>query len=159
MMNDYIMKIVEQFVQALLTITQRRKAHDYQEARQLVRTTGRSLLRMDIDILLLLTDDQILDQFKDFAGQLETQRCVFGADLFYELALIEEAELRTHAAKRLKTLSLYLYTHAIPKEPQFQQTAYYEKISALIEELEGSPLSDEALVNLENYTQFIGYTQ
>ena len=85
MQNDYIMRIVERFVQALVAIMCRRKVEDYKEARQLVRTAARYLLKMDIDLLLLHNPDQILDHFTDCSNCLETEKCVLGADLFHEL--------------------------------------------------------------------------
>jgi len=149
------MRIVEQFVQAIAAIMGRRKAKDYKEARELVRTTGRYLLRTDIDLLLLFKPDQILDHFKDFSDQLETEKCVLAADLFHELALIEEAEQHPIAALHLKTICLHLYTTAIPKEQQFQKTQYFEKVAALIEELKLHPLSEKMLQSLRCYDEFI----
>lgn len=155
MQQDYIMRIIEQLVQALLAIMRRRKAGEYKEARQQVRIAARYLLRTDIDMLLFYSDDAILDHFKNFEGQLETERCVLGADLFYELALIEEAEGNHAAALSLKILCLHLYTLAIPKEPQFQETPYFEKVEALTKELQGKPLSEKALKSLHSYEQFV----
>jgi hypothetical protein len=154
MQNDYIMRIIEQFIQALLSIMQRRKAEDYKEARVLIQTTGRYLLRMDVNLLLLYDFDQILDHFKDFSDRLETQKCILGADLFYELALIEEAENNLAAALRLKTLCLHLYTIALPKEKQFQEARYFDKVAILIEELNDSLLLDKTQVSLASYRKF-----
>ena len=153
MQKDYIMRIVEQFVQAILSIMQRRKAEDYKEARELVRTTGRYLLRMDIDLLLLYDPDQILDHFKDFSNRLETEKCVLSADLFHELALIEEAEKQSAATLRLKMLCLHLYTVALPKEQQFQKPEYFEKVATLIEELKDQPLSEKIQLSLRAYKE------
>jgi len=155
MQKDYIMRIVEQFVQVILSIMRRRKAEDYKEARELVRTTGRYLLRIDIDLLLLYDPDQILDHFKDFSNRLETEKCVLSADLFHELALIEEAEKQPTAALRLKMLCLHLYTTALPKEQQFQKPEYFEKVAALIEELKEQPLSEKAQLSLRSYEEFV----
>lgn len=154
MQQDYILRIIEQFIQAIASIMRRRKAKDYTEARKLVRTTGRYLLRMDIDVLLLFHPDQILDHFKDFTHRLETEKCVLAADLFYELALIEEAEQRPEAALRLKTLCVHLYTIGIPAEQQFQTPQYFEKVSKLAEELADISLAPKILESLRAYQEF-----
>lgn len=154
MQKDYIMRIVEQFVQAIAAIVRRRKARDYKEARELVRTTGLSLLRLDIDLLLLYHPDQMLDHFKDISNRIESERCVFSADLLSELALIEEEQQRPEAALRLKILSLHLYTVGIPLEKQFQTPEYYEKVSKLAEELKDQPLSPKILESLRSYQTF-----
>ncbi len=156
MQKDYIMRIVEQFVQAILAIMHRRKAGEYKEAREQVRTAARYLLRTNIDLLLLYGNDQIIDHFKDFADRLETEKCVLGADLFHELALIEEAEKRPDEALRLKALCLHLYTTALPKEQQFQKPQYIEKVAALVEELKAQPLSEQIQLSVRAYEEFLG---
>ena len=155
MHQDYIMRIIEQFVQALLAIMRRRKNGEYKEARKQVRIAARYLLRTDLKLLLLYGNDQILDHFKDLADRFETEKCVLGADLFHELALIEEAEKNQEAALRLKALCLHLYTTALPKEQQFQGPEYFEKVSALLEQLKEQSLSNEARQSLYFYEQFI----
>lgn len=155
MQQDYIMRIIEQFVQSITAIMRRRKAGEYKVAREQVRTAARYLLRTDIDLLLLFTDEYILDHFKDFTNCLETEKCVLGADLFHELALIEEVENQVANALRLKTLCLYLYTIALPKEQQFQKTEYFEKVADLIKELKDQQLSEKALKSLYCYEEFV----
>lgn len=155
MQQDYIMRVIEQFVQAILAIMHRRKAGEYKEAREQVRTAARYLLRTDIDLLLLYTDEYILDHFKDFTNCLETEKCVLGADLFHEFALIEEAENQIANALRLKTLCLYLYTIALPKEQQFQMPEYLAKVTALINELKDQPLSEEIQASVRSYEEFV----
>lgn len=155
MQQDYIIRIVEQLVQAIVAIMQRRKAGEYKEAREQVRTAMRYLLRTDLDLLLLYDNERILDHFKDFADRFETEKCVLGADLFYELALIEEAEKQPANAIRLKELCLYLYTIGLPKEAQFQESQHFEKISTLIKELRNQQLSEKAHASLYSIENFI----
>ena len=155
MQKDYVLRIVEQFIQLLLTIIRHRKAENYIEARKLIRNTGRYLLRTDLDLLLLYNPDQILDHFKDLSNHLETEKCVLAADLFHELALIEESEQQPAAALRLKILCLHLYTTAIPQEEQFQKAPYFEKVDTLIQELKDLPLSENALASLLGYKKSI----
>jgi hypothetical protein len=109
---------------------------------------------MDIDLLLLYHPDQILDHFTDIAGRLETQKCVLGADLLYELALIEEALQRSEDALRLKVVCIHLYAAALPKDLQFQKSQYFEKVAALKEELKDQSFSEKVLANLHSYDQF-----
>jgi len=155
MQKDYIMRIVEQFVQAILSIMRCRKNGEYKEAREQVRTAARYLLRMDIDLLLWFTDDYLLDHFRDFTNQLDTEKCILGADLFQELTLIEEAENQTAAADRLKILCLYLYATALPKEQQFQKPEYLKKVATLIKELKNKPLSEKVQASVRSYEEFI----
>lgn len=155
MQNDFIMKIVEQIVQAIVTIMRRRKNGQYKEARELVKTTSRYLLRLDIDVLILLHPDQILDYFRDYTDNIDTERCVLGADLLYELALIEEAELQDAKASRLKLICLYLYATGIPKEIQFQQPQYFERVAKLKEDLKDESLSPNVIGAFESFQEFL----
>ena len=58
------------------------------------------------------------------------------------------------AALRLKKLSLHLYTAAIPEDKQFQQPQYFEKVSALIEELKDDLLSEKGIASLPFLSKF-----
>jgi len=155
MQKDYIMRIVEQFVKAILAIMRRRKDGEYKEAREQVKTAARYLLRIDIALLPLFSNEYVLDHFKDFNNQLDTEKCVLGADLFLELALIEEAEKQVATTRRLKILCLYLYTKALPKEQQFQKPEYFAKVNTLIKELKDQSLSDEVQASLHSYEEFV----
>lgn len=159
MQKDYIMRIVEQFVQAILAIMRHRKNGEYKEARKQVQTAARYLLKIDIDLLLLFNNDYILDHFKDFTNRLDTEKCVSGADLFHELALIEEAEHQMAIAQRLKILCLYLYTIALPKELQFQKPENLAKVAALIKQLKDQPLSEEVQASVHSYEEFVSETK
>lgn len=140
MQQDYILRIIEQLVQAIGAIMRRRKAGEYKEARHQVHTAMRLLLRIDLNLLLLYDDDYILDHFKDLTKQFETEKCVLGADLFYELALIEVAEKQPEKALRLKELCLHLYAIGLSKEAKLDESMQL-KISTLISDLSNKPLS------------------
>ena len=155
MQNDYIIRIIQQFTLAILSIVRARKAGDNKEAREIVRTTARYLLQVDVDLLLFYDPNQILDYFKDFSDRLETEKCALAADLLLELALIEESEKNLVAARSLKILSLYLYTVAIPKEPKFQNIEYFEKVESLIKELQGQTFPEKTLESLLSYREFL----
>ena len=151
MHQDYLMRLIEQMTQALLTIVRLRQANNEKEAREHIQGAMRSLLKIDSDLLLLYQDDQVLDHFKDFTGQFVMQKCVAGADFLYELALMEKGS----QALRLKKLCLHLYTMGIPKEVSFQKSKYFEKVSLLKEELQGQELSTPLLESIDSYESFM----
>lgn len=136
MQNDYIMRIIEQFIQAIIAIVQRRKSGNYKEALELIQKASRYYLKTGIDMLLAYSPEQIVDHFKDSETYFDAERCILCADLLYELALINEALQQKEAATGLKATCLHLYQIAIPKEQRFQVPEYLEKISVLTNELE-----------------------
>lgn len=154
MQNDYIMRIIEQFVQAIVAIIQRRKTGKYKESYELIKKASRYYLGIDLDTLLCLTGQEICDYFRDSENNLNTEKCVLCADLLYELALILEAQQEKEACTNLKMICLYLYTISIPSEPQFQLFQYFEKISLLTEELKHLSLPVYELTNLQSYEEF-----
>lgn len=155
MQQDYIMRIVEQLVQAILAIMRRRKDGEYKEAREQVRIAMRYLLRTDLDLLMLYENERILDHFKDITSRYETEKCVLGADLLYELALIEEAEKQSASALRLKELCLHLYAIGLPKQVQFHKPEHVEKIIALVDELRVQPLSEKTITSAKICEDFV----
>lgn len=135
MKYDYIMKMIEQFVQAIASIMLRRKEGDYVQALEQIKTASRYYLRQDFNTLLLYSGEQIATQFKDLNGNLDFERCILAADLIYEQALIHEAKKEQTAAIWLKSKCLYLYNTVVHQEEQFQTKEYFEKISNLEAEL------------------------
>lgn len=135
MQSDYIMRIIEQFVQSIVAIVQRRKAGDYKEAYEQIQKASRYYLRTDIELLLLYSPDQIIDLFKDSTNYLDAPRCILCADLLQELALINEALNLNVEAIRIKSTCLSLYKSAVLENKDCQTSENFEKISILEREL------------------------
>ncbi len=134
MQNDYIMRMIEQFTQAILAIMQRREAGEHQAAMEQIQAASRLFLREDLETLLLYSPEKIADKFRDSAGHIDSEQCTMCADLLYELALISEAQQNKEASIYLKTRCLYLYRIAIPSDKE-NACGDYEKISQLSKEL------------------------
>jgi len=101
-MQDYIMRIIEQFVQAIESIMRRRKAGEYQEARKEAHSALRYFLRMNTDLLFLYDREQVLGFLMDSTDRIDIEKCVLTADVLYELALVEESERKVETALHLK---------------------------------------------------------
>jgi|GEM_PF-4318947 len=100
MQSDYIMRIVEQFVQAILAIRKNRIAGKKEEAREQIKMAARYFLRVDLDYFLLYDLDFQLSHFKDSQGGLDREKCRLFAELLNELALIEGEGNKIHHIKR-----------------------------------------------------------
>ncbi|MBM3197901.1 MAG: hypothetical protein FJZ58_01425 [Chlamydiae bacterium] len=112
-MADYLMQMLEQFIQALLSAARLRKSGAYQQSEEVISQAMGRLSGTPLDILLLYTDEQILYHFMDSFGQLEIKKCMLAADLLEELSLVRKSQ--GSAFERLQTLSLYLRTTAQSK--------------------------------------------
>jgi len=135
--RDYVLRLIEQFTQALIAIVKDRKAGKHEEAFYKMQSASRQYLQTDISSLLNQTPQQLLEHFKVGTQHFNVEACIFCADLFYELALIfqskqENEDLVQHA----KITCLHLYLNAMPKENQFQTQVYKQKVNELVKEFE-----------------------
>jgi len=152
MQRDYLVRTIEHFVQALLSITKLRKAKEYDQAKKALQTTASSLLKIDLSLLSFTPLAHIQDLFKDYTGRLETDRCALAAELILEQAFVEEA-LDHHAlALHFKQISLYLFALSIPLEPSLQRPEIFAKVEALKQEAqEFPPEIVEALFKVQSF--------
>lgn len=136
MNSDYIIRVIEQFVQTILAIVKARKAGNYEEAFHQIQKASRRYLDADISLFLSKTPEQLLGHFKGNRQDFDTEECILCADLLYETALICEDKNCEGLSLRSKILCLNLYLNAIPKERQFQTQPYMERVNELIKGLE-----------------------
>lgn len=154
MNSDYIIRIIEQFIQAIVAIVTARKAGNYEQAFHQIQIASQRYLKTDITALLNKTPDQLLEHFKVGAKYLDTEQCVICADLIYEIALICESKQNEDTFTHSKMLCLNLYLNAIPKERQFQTRSYIERVRDLIKDLESKTLPksmEESILAFQNF--------
>lgn len=149
--NDYVMKMIAQFIRALVEIVRKRKEKNYEEALVQIKAASQFYLGTDVESLLKYSPDAIVEYFKD-----DPEKSIMAAELIYELALICDANEAQAESTHLKTLSLALFIDAIPKDPQFQAQAYLTKANDLIYSL-ADALSTE--VKLDQFKDFTKHNQ
>ena len=153
MNSDYIMRIIEQFIQAIVAIVKARKAGNYEEAFHQIQNASQRYLQADIIALLNKTPEQLLEHFKSGTKYFDAEQCVFCADLLYETALICESKQCEDLSQHAKISCLHLYLNAIPKEKQFQTQAYMERVSGLIKALESKTMPEGMKESIIAYQQ------
>jgi len=154
MNSDYIIRIIEQFIQAIVAIVMARKAGNYEQAFHQIQNASQRYLKADITALLNKTPDQLLEHFKVESKYIDTEQCVICADLIYEIALICDAKQSEDASIHSKMLCLNLYLNALPKEKQFQTQSYMERVKDLIKDLEEKTLPktmEESILAFQNH--------
>src|SRR5262245_59949708 len=97
------MRIIQQFVQALASIAQKRQEGQYQESFQQICSASNKFLDLNFESVMKLTPQEILEEFKDNPELIKL--CV---DLLHEMALICEAKQFLQEASRLKATCLVL---------------------------------------------------
>lgn len=143
MQKDYIMRMIEQFIQALASIILSRKGGNYEQALEQIQYASLKFLNSDITSFLAFTPEELVRHFDG-----DNEKSIFCAGLLYELALLckeEKAE-----ADQLKMMALNLYLAAIPRDTQFQTPLYRDKVAALLKELPPLPKSIQ-----HNYQKYL----
>lgn len=135
---DYIMRMIEQFMQALASIITLRKAGRHDDALEAIYRNSEKYLGEDISALITKSPSELLNHYRK-GGKLDTDRCLIAADLLNEIALISDAAQPKNASRRLKVSCLHLYCQALLAEPALRKPVYEEKIGALRAELKDLP--------------------
>lgn len=130
MPRDYILRMIQQFIDALIGIVSARKAKKYEEAFVMVQTAGQRYLKMDVLAYLNMEPEDVLELFRE-DKHIMVDKCVFCADLLNELSLICREIKADEIAKRARALSLFLYLNTIPLDKDYQTDSYRNKIDEL----------------------------
>lgn len=156
MNSDYIIiRIIEQFIQAIVAIVTARKAGNYEQAFHQIQNASQRYLNTDIYVFLNMTPEQLLEHFRRGPAHLDTEQGIFCADLLYETALICEAQQIEDSSVRLKILCLQLYLNIIPKDKEFQTALYKEKVNEIIKELEAETIPESVKESLLAYQKLL----
>lgn len=161
MQNDYIMRMIEQFVQTIASIIRSRKAGYTEQALAQIQSGSQRFLNEDISSLLKYTPNQLVEHFKDNSRFLDTERSIICADLLHELAWICKEKQSLNASLHLMAMSLNLYISVIPIDKQFQTQEYIRKADDLIKEIKEihkKQFSEEIQANLNLYQNFLRET-
>jgi hypothetical protein len=155
MNRDYIMRIIEQFVQALLAIIKARKAKNYEEAFHQIQHASQRYLHTDIVIFLKMSPEHLWEHFKDDSKYSDVEQCIICAELLYETALIFESKQCLDLSIHSKLLSLYLYLNVIPVDKQFQTQSYIDKVNELRIDLESEVIPETVTKSFLTYQRFL----
>lgn len=152
---DYIMRMIEQFMQALISIIRARKAENYEEAFHQIQNASKRYLNKDIVEFLKMNHDEVLGHFKYDGKNIDADQCIICADLLYETALVCKSERREDLSIQAKISALNLYLNAIPMEKEYQALSYMSKVNELTTDLENHVLPNSVKKNLDSYQKFM----
>jgi len=126
--KDYIMRMIEQFMQVLLSIAAARKAGKHDEAFIQIQDASRVYLEKDITSLVTYTPTQLLDYFRKNDKDIDAEHSLMCADLILEMALISDAQKFDTASVKLKLLSLHLYINTLLAEIRWRTPDNLKKV-------------------------------
>jgi hypothetical protein len=148
--EDYLMRIINQAIAALLTATGLKKAGKYMDARQAIQQAIEQLTTLPENIVDQMDDGNILSMLIT-QGQLDVGRLAILADLYQEqgeilLKLDQSVQSSIAYARALR----FILEVAL-SEASDLSTANIGKVEAIIQRLKGYALPAETQLALSDY--------
>lgn len=101
MQYDYIMRVIEQFVQVIQSIAKHRQEGKHQEAFQLIDQTCRNFLRTPLHVLPFCDPLEIIESLdREYYAAVE--------DLLQELLLVKESSQQSEGIEQIRALYVLL---------------------------------------------------
>lgn len=154
--NDYVMRMIEQFVRAVAKIIGLRESGEKEEAYILLQDTLKGALGVNADTVDALDYDAFL-AVMGTGGALTAERYVLLSELLRLKAEFALDEGREAAAVDLYDKALCLYLAALDDEPAWVEVPLHtERVERLLTALGGYRLSDRAYTELARWHERAG---
>jgi Family of unknown function (DUF6483) len=149
--RDYILKMIQEFVEALARIRALRKARELGEASALTEEEFKRITGIDSQSLLKLSETELL------ARLIETEplhavreKTFFLTTLLKEAGDIAAAEGRTEESRACYLKGLHLLLGSLARGDAFEQPEFVPKVDLFVEALDEVPTQTSALL-MEHY--------
>ena len=151
--EDYLMRMINLAVAALLRAIGLRKEGQYFDAQQALDQAVEQLTGLRADLLLRLDDRALLDHLL-IQGELDRERALLLADLYQEQGKLDQVQgnIARACASRIRALTLYLEVALGDKEG----IAIQEKIDGLIASVQVCQTPFETRFTLYSYYEDTG---
>jgi hypothetical protein len=150
--EDYLMRIINQAIAALMTAIGLRKSGKYSEARQVIQQAIEQLTTLPANIVDQMDDSSILSMLVA-QGQLDVGRLAILADLYQEqgdiLWKLDQQILGISAFTRALRFTL----EVVLSEASNLSTGNIGKVEVLVKRLKGDTLPVETQLALSDYYQ------
>jgi len=153
--NDYIMRIIQQFVEAVAKVVFNKKKKKLEEARQLAGESLRSLTGLGPDLLDALPLPEIL-RLVEVDGAMDADRGMILAALLDESADLSPNQAGPASGARRRAIALHLYMAIRAAGRPCVMPERFERIPLLLEELDPGSLARRTLVLLAGYHESEG---
>ncbi len=144
--NDYVMRMIEQFVRAIQKIMGLKESGGQAEAKALLEDTLNGLLGINADTVDALDYDGFIGVM-NAGGALSSDRYILLSELLRLKAEFAREEGKD-AAVDLYDKALCLYLAALADEPGLDGPRHTERVESLLAALQGFRLSERAYAGL-----------
>jgi tetratricopeptide (TPR) repeat protein len=150
--EDYLMRIINQAIAALMIAIGLRKAGKYSEARQAIQQSIEQLTTLPANLIDQMDDGSILSMLTA-QGQLDIGRLAILADLYQEKGEIYIKQDQPDKASIAFTRVLRFILEVDLSEAANLSNENIGKVELLIQRLNGHPLPVDTLLALSDYYQ------
>lgn len=151
--EDYLMRMINQAIAALVRIVGLKNAGQYEQALQAIDQAVEELTGVRRELLPLIEDGQLLEALT-IQGSVDVDRLALLADLFEQ-----QGEVYNAAGKPAEGIQSFSRSLNFNLEVAFNSETpltHIEKIDALTSRLKSSSLSPEIILSLFSYSELTG---
>jgi len=153
--RDYLMRLIEQFAEALSRILKLKESKNYEEALSLIGQTYKELLGFDLLVINSLgTEDLISIIAMD--GIPDVNKCIIIATLLKEEGDVYEAQNQTDISRIRFLKSLDIFLRGLLSEGEIKLDTNYYDLEKIVEKLGKENLTGEIRERLFKYYEKIG---
>lgn len=148
--KDYLMRLIEQFIQGLLQVLFHIESGQTVQAEDSLGKLYTSSLGLSRETVAQMSDEQIVVLFggKDVIG---SDKCIMLAELFYAETRLLPASIPGDQYSDLACRSLYYYLLTLKKTTMWNDTEFHEHFLDLVGTLEYSKIPTNQLIQLSDY--------
>jgi hypothetical protein len=150
--RDYILRLVEEFAEALARIRALKKERAFGEASILTESEFRRITGIDLEALLKLSETELL------ARLIETEplhavreKTFFLTTLLKEAGDIATAEDRMEEGRACYLKGLHLLLGSLARGDAFEQPEFVPKVDLFVEALDGEVPAQTSVLLMEHY--------
>jgi tetratricopeptide (TPR) repeat protein len=148
--EDYLMRIINQVIAALMTAIGLRKAGKYSEARQMIEQAIQQLTGLSTSLIDLMDDASVLSMLST-NGQLDIERLAVLGDLYQEKGGISFELGQPKPGIFAYTRALRLILEVVLGDDSRLSPESMVKIDALVQKLDQNPLPIDTQLALSDY--------
>lgn len=152
--EDYLMRIINQAIAALMIAIGQRKAGKYSEARQAIQQAIEQLTTLPANLVDQMDDGSILSLL-GAQGQIDVGRLAILADLYQEQGEIFFKQDQSTQGCLAFARALRFMLEVALSEAANLSTQNIEKVEVLVQRLKGSALPVETQLALSDYYQVL----
>ncbi len=153
--RDYIMRMIQMLVQALLRILSYKQKKDYPKALTEIQNASKTLIGVELDVIRRLSDVQIIDLLT-LVKNFGSPKCYLAGMLLKEEADIFELQGKTSESIDARTKSLSLLTEAAIERGAAENPDHATAIGAVSDRLNHDDLPGHIHKKLFHFYELTG---